>query len=207
MTLSRLVLVRHGETEYNAVGRMQGQLDSELTEVGMEQIRAAAPVLAAYGPAYIVSSDLTRAARTAEEVGQVSGMPVKLDPRLRETHLGEWQGLTLPDVEAGWPGAWDVWRGDPTWSPPDGESRVDVAARAVPLIDELVEQFDEGPAETVMLFAHGGLIGSLSCALMGLPAPSWTALAGPGNCRWTVLRRRAPHWRLGAHNVGCEPVL
>jgi 2,3-bisphosphoglycerate-dependent phosphoglycerate mutase/probable phosphoglycerate mutase len=202
--------MRHGETEYNAVGRMQGQLDSDLTEVGMEQIRAAAPVLAGYEPAYIVSSDLTRAARTAEEVGQVCGMPVKLDPRLRETHLGQWQGLTLPDVKNGWPGSWDVWRGDPTWSPPDGESRVDVAARAMPLIDEIVDQFDgfdNGPRATAMLIAHGGLIASLSCALMGLPVPSWTALSGPGNCRWTVLRRRGPHWRLAAHNVGREPLL
>jgi 2,3-bisphosphoglycerate-dependent phosphoglycerate mutase/probable phosphoglycerate mutase len=207
VTLSRLVLVRHGETEYNAVGRMQGQLDSELTDIGMDQIRAAAPVLAGYGPAYIVSSDLTRAARTAEEIGQVCGVPVKLDPRLRETHLGEWQGLTLPDVHAGWPGAWEVWRGDPTWPPPGGESRVDVVARAMPLIDELIEQFGDGPAATVMLFAHGGLIASLSCALMGLPTPNWTALAGPGNCRWTVLRRRVPQWRLAAHNVGREPAL
>lgn len=210
MRLSRLLVVRHGETEYNAAGRMQGQLDSELTAVGMEQIRAAAPVLAGYEPGYIVSSDLSRAARTAEEIGRVCGMPVKLDPRLRETHLGRWQGLTLPEVEDGWPGAWDVWRGDPTWSPPGGESRVDVAARAMPLIDELIDQFDgsvDGPGATAMLVAHGGLIGSLSCALMGLPAPSWTALAGPGNCRWTVLRRRAPHWRLVGHNVGCEPLL
>lgn len=205
MTLSRLILVRHGETEYNAVGRMQGQLDSQLTDVGMDQIRAAAPVLAGYEPDHIVSSDLTRAARTAEEVGEACGMPVKLDPRLRETHLGDWQGRTRPDVETGWPGAWEVWRGDPTWSPPGGESRVDVAARAFPLIEELAEQFGDGPAATVMLFAHGGLIASLSCALMGLPAPSWTAMAGPGNCRWTVLRRREPHWRLAAHNLGCEP--
>jgi 2,3-bisphosphoglycerate-dependent phosphoglycerate mutase/probable phosphoglycerate mutase len=207
VTLSRLVLVRHGETEYNSVGRMQGQLDSELTDVGMDQIRAAAPVLAGYEPAYIVSSDLTRAARTAEEVGEVCGMPVKLDARLRETHLGEWQGLTRPDVESGWPGAWETWRGDPTWSPPGGESRVDVARRAIPLVDELVEECAGGPSATVLLFAHGGLIASLSCALMGLPTSSWTSLAGPGNCRWTVLRRRAPQWRLAAHNAGCEPVL
>lgn len=207
MTLSRLVLVRHGETEYNAVGRMQGQLNSELTDVGLEQIRAAAPVLAGFEPAYIVSSDLIRAARTAEEVGQVCGKPVKLDARLRETDLGKWQGLTLPGVEAGWPGGWDVWRSDPTWAPPGAESRVDVAARAMPLVEELVELFAEGPSVAVMLFAHGGLIASLSCALMGLPVSSWTALAGPGNCRWTVLRRRGPHWRLAGHNVGCEPLL
>jgi broad specificity phosphatase PhoE len=84
---------------------------------------------------------------------------------------------------------------------------VDVARRAIPLVDELVEQCADGPGATVLLFAHGGLIASLSCALMGLPTSSWTSLAGPGNCRWTVLRRREPHWRLAAHNAGCEPVL
>jgi 2,3-bisphosphoglycerate-dependent phosphoglycerate mutase/probable phosphoglycerate mutase len=206
VTLSRLILVRHGETEYNSVGRMQGQLDSELTGTGMDQIRAAAPVLAGYEPAYLVSSDLTRAARTAEEVGDLCRMPVKLDARLRETHLGQWQGLTRQAVDSGWPGAWETWRGDPTWSPPGGESRLDVARRAMPLVEELVEQCADGPAATVLLFAHGGLIASLTCALLGLPSQSWTALAGPGNCRWTVLRSRAPHWRLAAHNAGCGPV-
>lgn len=206
MSLSRLVLVRHGETDFNAEGRMQGHLESHLTEVGQAQIRRAAPVLAAYDPARLISSDLSRSARTAEQVGETCGLPVKLDPRLRETHLGEWQGLTLNEVERGWPGLLGYWRSDPEWAPPGGESRVDVAARVMPLVDELVEELCDGPAETVLLFAHGGLIASLSCALMGLAPPSWTALSGPGNARWTVLRRRSATWRLAGHNLGCEPL-
>lgn len=206
MTLSRLVLVRHGETDYNAEGRMQGHLDSELTLLGREQIRRAAPVLAGYDPARLISSDLTRAARTAEPVGEACELPVKLDPRLRETHLGQWQGLTLPEVEEGWPGLIAQWRSDPGWAPPDGESRVDVAARVTPLVDELAEEMADGPPETVLLITHGGLIASLTCALMGLPAPAWTALSGPGNARWTVLRLRLGSWRLAGHNLGREPL-
>lgn len=213
MTLSRLVLVRHGETDFNAEGRMQGHLDSRLTGQGLEQIRRAAPVLAGYDPARLISSDLVRAARTAERVGEVCELPVKLDPRLRETHLGEWQGLTMAEVEDGWPGLAAMWRSDPEWAPPGGESRVDVAARVTPLVDELIaEMTDEMPraaasvAETVLLFTHGGLIASLSCALMRLPPQTWTAFAGPENARWTVLRRRLGGWRLVGHNLGSEPL-
>jgi 2,3-bisphosphoglycerate-dependent phosphoglycerate mutase/probable phosphoglycerate mutase len=206
VTLARLVLVRHGETDYNAAGRMQGHLDSELTERGREQIRRAAPVLAGYDPARLISSDLTRAALTAERVGEACELPVKLDPRLRETHLGEWQGLTLAEVEDGWPGLIAQWRADPGWAPPGGESRVDVAARVTPLVEELVQEMSDDPPETVLLFTHGGLIASLTCALMGLPTSTWTALAGPGNTRWTVLRRRSVNWRLAGHNVGREPL-
>jgi 2,3-bisphosphoglycerate-dependent phosphoglycerate mutase/probable phosphoglycerate mutase len=183
---------------------MQGHLESELTELGLAQVRAAAPVLAGYEPVRLLSSDLSRAARTAEQVGEACGLPVKLDPRLRETHLGEWQGRTMDEVKADWPGLVPVWRSDPRWAPPGGESRVQVAARVIPLVDELEEELADDPPATVLLFAHGGLIAALSCALMGLPTENWMALAGPGNCRWTVLRRRGAGWRLASHNVGCE---
>ncbi len=212
MSLTRLVLVRHGETDYNAAGRMQGHLDSQLTDRGLAQIQTAAPLLATYRPARLVSSDLSRAVRTAEGVGEVCEMPVKFDPRLRETHLGDWQGLTVAEVEAGWPGAMQMWRADATWAPPGGESRVDVAERVTPVVDELVEELADdvdqsgGPAaDAVLLITHGGLIASLTCALMGLPPAGWMALMGPGNCRWTVLRRRTGQWRLHGHNVGYDP--
>ena len=203
MSLARLVLVRHGETNFNAEGRMQGHLDSELTELGLTQVQLAAPILAGYRPARLVSSDLSRASRTAEEVGLVCGLPVKLDARLRETHLGDWQGLTLAEVDERWPGALATWRADPRWSPPGGESRVAVAARVIPLVEELTEEFDSGPPATVLIFAHGGLIVALSCALLGFPTASWTALAGVGNCRWVIIERRRPRaWRLSSYNIG-----
>ncbi|HEX8518888.1 MAG TPA: histidine phosphatase family protein, partial [Pseudonocardia sp.] len=83
MTLRRLVLLRHGQTDYNVAGRMQGHLDSVLTAVGLEQAAVAAPALAALGPDRMVSSDLRRAADTAEVVGAACGLPVKFDARLR----------------------------------------------------------------------------------------------------------------------------
>jgi len=199
-----LVLVRHGETDFNVEGRMQGHFDSELTEVGLAQARRVAPQLARYAAARLLSSDLSRAARTAEEVGLVCDLPVKIDPRLRETDLGQWQALTPDEVEGAWPGALAIWRTDPTWAPPGGESRLDVAVRSRPVIGELEAEFDDPDPSTALICAHGGLITALSCALIGLAVPSWMAVGGLGNARWVILQRRESEagWRLTGYNVG-----
>ena len=94
MRIRRLVMLRHGQTEYNAGSRMQGQLDTELSDLGRDQAVAAAEVLAKRQPLVIVSSDLRRALDTAVALGERAGMPVLVDTRLRETHLGDWQGMT-----------------------------------------------------------------------------------------------------------------
>ncbi len=206
MTLRRIILLRHGQTDYNVAGRMQGHLDSVLTAVGHEQAVEAAPVLAALEPDRIVSSDLRRAADTADVIGAACGLPVKFDARLRETHLGDWQGCTVAQIDHDHPGAIATWRSDPLWAPPGGESRVDVVARARPVVDELDAEFAdsaETPA-TVMLVAHGGLIAGLVTGLMELPLDVWPSFGGLGNCRWAVLARRADHprWRLAGYNVG-----
>ena len=86
--------------EYNAGSRMQGQLDTDLSDLGREQAVAAAEVLAKRQPLMIVSSDLRRALDTAVALGDRSGQPVNIDTRLRETHLGDWQGLTHLEVDA-----------------------------------------------------------------------------------------------------------
>jgi glucosyl-3-phosphoglycerate phosphatase len=205
VTLRRLILLRHGQTDYNVAGRMQGHLDSVLTTVGHEQAAAAAPVLAALGPDRVVSSDLQRAVDTAEVVGTACGLAVKFDARLRETHLGEWQGCTVPEIDLDYPGAIATWRSDPTWAPPGGESRVDVVARSRPVVDELDAEFgDSGGSSTVLLVAHGGLIAGLVTGLMELPTEVWPSFGGLGNCRWAVLARREDHprWRLAGYNIG-----
>jgi 2,3-bisphosphoglycerate-dependent phosphoglycerate mutase/probable phosphoglycerate mutase len=210
VTLRRLILLRHGQTDYNVAGRMQGHLDSILTDAGREQAVAAAPVLAALAPDRLISSDLRRAADTAEVVGQACGLPVKFDARLRETHLGRWQGRSVAEIERDEPGAISTWRSDPAWAPPGGESRVDVVLRSRPVVDELDEELADDPAEpaasseTVLLVAHGGLIAGLVSGLLDLPTAVWPAIGGLGNCRWAVLARRADHprWRLAGYNVG-----
>ncbi|PKW14887.1 histidine phosphatase family protein [Saccharopolyspora spinosa] len=201
MSLDRLVLWRHGETGYNAAGRLQGHLDSALTETGQEQARRAAPAIARFTPDTAVSSDLSRARTTAAAFAEFSGTSMRLDKRLRETHLGEWQGLSGAEVEHGWPGAMGTWRADPTWAPPGGESRVEVAERALEVVEELESQHQG----TALLCAHGGLITALTAKLVGLPLDLWPGLGGISNCHWVVLKRRSNRdhrWRLMAYNAG-----
>lgn len=201
MTLARLVLWRHGETDYNASGRMQGHLDSNLTEVGWNQARFAVPALTRFAPDVVVASDLRRAMDTATVFSTASGVPLQMDKRLRETHLGQWQGKTSAEVDAQWPGSRKLWQTDPTWTPPGGESRVEVAARAA----EVVADLDRDADGTALLCAHGGLIVALTAQLLELPLACWSLLGGIGNCHWTVLSRRKTSglaWRLIAYNAG-----
>jgi broad specificity phosphatase PhoE len=204
VSLRRLVLLRHGQTDYNVAGRMQGHLDSMLTESGLAQAATVAPEIARLAPERVISSDLRRAVDTADVVGAASGQPVKLDPRLRETHLGEWQGLSVAEIEQAWPGAIATWRSDPTWAPPGGESRLEVVRRSHPVVEELDEEFASSSESTVVLVAHGGLIAGLVSGLLALPTAAWPSIGGVGNCRWATLARRDDHprWRLAGYNVG-----
>lgn len=201
MTLSRLVMWRHGETDYNATGRMQGHLDSLLTEVGRNQARFAVPALARFSPDIVVTSDLRRAMDTATTFTDAVGVPLRVDKRLRETNLGLWQGMTSAEVDEQWPGARQMWQTDPTWTPPGGESRLEVASRAA----EVVADLDESTEDTAVLCAHGGLITALTGHLLELPITAWAKLGGIGNCHWTVLARRTSSglaWRLRVYNAG-----
>jgi glucosyl-3-phosphoglycerate phosphatase len=192
MRIRRVVMLRHGQTDFNLGSRMQGQLDTKLSELGRVQAVAAAEVLGKLQPLVIVSSDLRRAYETAARLGERTGLQVHVDRRLRETHLGDWQGLTHVDIDAAAPGARLAWREDATWAPHGGESRVDVAARSVPVVAELVSGEPEWgdpnePDRPVVLVAHGGLIAALSAALLKLPVADWPILGGMGNCSWVQL--------------------
>ena len=218
MTIRRLVMLRHGQTDFNAGSRMQGQLDSALTELGRAQAVAAAEVLGKLQPLLIVSSDLHRAYDTAVTLGEQTGSAVRVDPRLRETHLGDWQGLTHTEVDAQAPGARLAWRDDARWAPHGGESRVDVAARSVPVVAELVRGEPEWgdpdvPDRPVVLVAHGGLIAALSAALLKLPVDNWPILGGMGNASWAQLSGHAAdsdagfesiRWRLDVWNASAQ---
>ena len=219
MTVRRLVMLRHGQTEYNAGSRMQGQLDTELSDLGRDQAVAVAEVLAKRQPLLIVSSDLRRALDTAVALGERSGQPVSIDTRLRETHLGDWQGMTHLEVDAIAPGARLAWRDDARWAPHGGESRVDVAGRSLPLVKELVaDQPDWGteePDRPVVLVAHGGLIAALTAVLLGLPVDNWPILGGMGNASWVQLAGHSPsnedpasfddiRWRLDVWNASAQ---
>lgn len=200
----RLVLLRHGQTEYNAIARMQGQIDTELSDTGRVQAEFAARAMGALSPVAVLSSDLRRALDTAVTVGDRAGVSVQVDERLRETRLGEWQGLTHSEVDERSPGARARWRGDATWAPPGGESRLEVAERSRPVVDELFEKYDDWGPRPILLVAHGGLISALTATLLDLPVDRWPILGGLGNASWVQLSAYGygrPEWRLDVWNA------
>ncbi|HET7327133.1 MAG TPA: histidine phosphatase family protein [Nocardioidaceae bacterium] len=205
----RLVLWRHGQTAWNLQRRAQGQTDVDLDAVGLRQARDAAARLASLSPSMIVSSDLARARRTAQELATVSGVEVHTDVRLREVHLGEREGRTIDEVEQLWPEIWHAWtHGEVPPPAPGGESEEEVAERAAAAMRDVVEALE--PGETGVVVAHGGSLRSGMWRFLGLPGELSRSLGGMSNCAWNVLTQtRAGHWQLVEYNAGTlpEPVL
>ncbi|HEX3829903.1 MAG TPA: histidine phosphatase family protein [Sporichthyaceae bacterium] len=203
----QLVVWRHGRTTWNLAGRFQGQSDVPLDEVGHEQARRSARILAALEPAGIVSSDLGRASATAAELARLTGHPVHLDPGLRETYLGTWQGLTRGEVEERFPSEEGAWLRGELERRGGGESMPEVAERAVRAVRQAFDQL--GPDDTLVAVTHGGSGRVLIGRLAGLPPEHWSALGVLSNCSWTLLRERPDRWAIAEHNAGTlpEPVL
>jgi glucosyl-3-phosphoglycerate phosphatase len=201
--VTRVVLLRHGRTAWNAEHRMQGRLDPPLDETGQAQALETAPVVAGFAPVTLICSDQARAMQTALAVGEAAGLEPRKESRLRETDVGEWQGLVDVEVDAGWPGDRDRWRTEPTFAPPGGESRVEAAERALPVLHELVGSPAPGTrGDTAVLVAHGGVIAALTCAFLGWPIELWPSLGPLGNCRWSMLEFRPDRWRLTQWGAG-----
>ena len=197
----RLLLVRHGETDHNAGGVWQGQLDTPLSETGLEQARAAGRAIAAYRPSRVVASDLARAAVTAQLVAEAAGVELTLDPRWREIHVGQWQGLHTSEVRAGYAELLaemdrsDVRRGV------DGETLAEVGRRAGESLRELLDGLAEG--ECVVVVAHGVSTRAAVADLLGLDQHLATrALATMGNCHWAELAPSRVGWQLSTWNAG-----
>lgn len=153
---TRIVLVRHGQSTWNADGRWQGQADPPLSPLGEAQARAAADTCPAVDG--VVTSDLVRARRTAEIIaGARQFGPVRLEPRLRETHTGEWTGLTRDEIEAAWP----RWLAEDR-RPPSFETWESVADRALNGLRHLHVAY---PGQTILAVAHAGVIRSVERGL------------------------------------------
>ena len=191
----RLVILRHGRTAWNAERRYQGQEDPPLDSVGQGQALEAAALIAAMHPDLLVSSDLQRAHQTAQKIAALTGQELLTDPRLRERHLGHWQGLTRDEVQARYPEEFADWLAGRDVVRRGGESRQEVADRALKALAELPE------VELAVLISHGATAMCLAAALLGLPqTPS---ILGPlANCHWTELRDSGDGWTLRAHNAG-----
>jgi broad specificity phosphatase PhoE len=197
MTL--LILWRHGNTDWNAGDRVQGQIDTPLNERGRHQAAVAAKRLAALRPAAIVASDLSRAADTAATLAALTDLPVRLDARLRERYFGDWQGLTIAEIAERYPAEYARWRaGEPEFGC-GAESVDDMAKRVGAALREAVEAV---PGETVVVATHGGAARHGIGEMVGWPPQVTRSLGGLGNCHWSELRLDpARGWRLLAHNL------
>jgi probable phosphoglycerate mutase len=205
----RVALWRHGQTPWNAEGRYQGQTDVDLDELGAAQARVAADVLARLEPACLVSSDLVRAHRTAQALADVTGLTVRLDPDLRETDGGVFQGLTGEEIRARHAAAWAaIASGDPRVRPPGGESRLEVAARMLRAVHRACDDLADG--RLAVLATHGGAARVAVAQLIGLPLERLASLGVMSNTAWTLLERRrrpgaADTWVLVEHNARTLP--
>ena len=156
LPLTRVLLVRHGQSTWNADGRWQGQEDPPLSELGEAQAREAAGRLDRVDAVW--ASDLVRARRTAEVIAAARALPVRFDARLRERHGGPWQGLTRAEIEADWPGHLTDGRR------PDGyEGDDEVSARVLAALGELA---DAHPDARVLVVTHGGVVRTVERCLL-----------------------------------------
>ncbi len=156
---TRVIAIRHGETAWNAQARLQGQLDIELNDAGRRQAQQVADALADDGIAALYSSDLLRAAQTAQAIAARCGLAVTPDAGLRERGFGIFEGHTWADLERLWPEQARRWRErEVDFSPQGGETLNDFYARSVACASRLAARH---PGETIALVAHGGVLDCL----------------------------------------------
>jgi len=188
--MRRIVLLRHGLTSWNAERRFQGQADIDLTETGVLQAKAAAAALTAYSPVFVWSSDLTRARTTAQYVAEAVGREVVTDPRLREVHVGSFQGLTHDQaVERYGIGPWN-------YGEYGGESDAATGKRMAAALTDATEVLDDG--QTGLLVSHGAAMRSGLLTFLGWPLEQVSALGALANCGWIELTDEPASWFAGA---------
>ena len=164
--MTTLILVRHGETDWNRDGRWQGQADAPLNERGREQAHALADELAGEDVAAVYASDLSRARETAEIIAARLDRSVDVDARLREVHVGGWSGLTMAEIEAGFPDGVARWYdGDPSHAFDAGETYATMGERVVAALEEIAARH---PGEQVLVVLHGGPIRALLAHAAGI---------------------------------------
>jgi broad specificity phosphatase PhoE len=162
----RLLVVRHGETLYNAQARLTGQSDVPLSLLGERQVTALADSLATEHLDAIVTSDLERTRLTAKAIAFNHDLPVQEDTDLRELAFGEWEGYTFAEVLATDADRASLWRTDPTENaPPGGETVTQLRDRCARALHRWQAQY---PEASILWVTHGGLIGVLLCHVLGI---------------------------------------
>jgi broad specificity phosphatase PhoE len=161
--MTRLILVRHGKTDWNAINRIQGGVDVPLNAEGLQQARGVAAQLSGEKIDAIFSSELSRSFATAEEIARSYKIKVKRFKELNELNQGLWQGLLVTEVKKRYKRQYNLWKADPTLvQPPKGENIKDVYDRVINLMQRLIDKF---PVKTVCIVSHEIIIGLIKCHL------------------------------------------
>jgi probable phosphoglycerate mutase len=203
MTARRVIVWRHGQTAYNLQGRIQGASDIPLDAVGAAQARAAASQLAGLEPVALWSSDLVRARATAQALGDLTGLDVVADARLREREFGTWEGLAISQIGSRWPELYERWKTGEDLPEIGMETRDRAAERVATCVREAAASAADG--STIVVTTHGGASVCGITGLLELDPVDWLGLRVMRNAHWAVLEgggRRAPGWRLVGYDLG-----
>lgn len=188
--MKRILLVRHGESEWNAVRRLQGQADIDLSERGRQQAAALGPMAQSFRPDLVLTSDLKRAAATAALLGYPDAVR---EPLLREQNVGAWTGVEIAKLQAEAPKAYAGWRAG-TFAPENGEIWTDFRSR----IAQALDIARNAEAETVLMVCHGGVIRAALDGALGL-APARIIPVGPASL--TIIAIKDEETRLEVFNA------
>ncbi len=169
----KLILVRHGETDWNNERRYQGQRDIPLNSKGEWQARQAARALAGEPIERLVSSDLRRARTTAAAIAAACGVPLTTDRRLREISFGSWEGLAYDQIIEQDGDSYRRWKENPTAHPPTGGETLDITKRRVLAAWQEIKEHEVG---TIIVVSHGGTLRVLLSHLLQLPPESFWEL-------------------------------
>lgn len=204
MAKSRVLLWRHGQTDWNIVNRFQGHSDIPLNDVGVYQAQHAAVLLAGMKPTAIISSDLGRAKATASELAKLVNLPIETDLDLRETNGGNWEGKTGKENRAEDFANFVRWiDGDDNRAGEIGETRSEVAVRAVRAIERALAK--GGDDQLLIVATHGGTARCVLGKLLELPQSHWGVIGGLSNAAWSILQKNPRGWHLVEHNAGSLP--
>lgn len=203
--MTDIILIRHGETDWNRVRRMQGHLDIDLNAQGRRQAQALAQALAGEPPAVIYASDLQRARDTAQAIAEQHQITVQIDPALRERCYGAFEGLMYDEISKAYPEAFAQWRArEPDARFPAGERQAETltefSQRAVAAVTRLAQRH---AGQKIIIVTHGGVLDCLYRAAENIALTEMREVpmknAAINRLRWTGLGLQLMHWSQVAH--------
>lgn len=198
----KLFLVRHGETDWNKLGRFQGQNGVALNQRGLAQAKDTARAAIAWQPIALYSSPLCRTMQVAQEISRLVGVAVIPELRLQELDLGELDGVTGEEMQSGWPQVYDTWRNEPAIVVlPGGESLAQLQERAWQALTDL-EQAHRGD-DIVVVISHNFTIRAICSKLLGMPLANFhRTYLSLGSV--SVIESGQRGWRLLYYNSTCH---